>query len=304
MTGRKSPGAALVRLAKEQAGVLTMAQLGEHERSAKIRRRWASGWARMAPGYYCTAEPTWHSWCWAGLRRGGATGVVGGAAAAHLHGFLTTPPARITIFHGAGKPLAAMGGDGVSVELKQGLRAGRGTPPRTSVEVTILDLAGECDEDTTIMAATRAIAEGMTTPERILATLGQRRAVRHRAVLERVCDEASRGVESVLEWRFLELVLRAHGLPMPTRQVPVVEDTRTDNVWEEFGLLVELDGHLGHEQAFRDMDRDNRAALKGFTTLRYGWHDVVERPGEVAAQIRRALEAAGWDGTGVTALRS
>lgn len=296
MKGRKSPTAGLVQLAKAQSGVLTMSQLRKHERSEKIRRRWAAGLVRMAPGYYCTTEPTWHSWCWAGVRRGGTTSVVGGAAAAYLHGFMTTPPARITIFHGAGKPLASMGGDGVAVDLKQGSRAGRGTPPRTSVEVSILDLAGECDENATIMAATRAIADGKTTPSRILEALEERRAVRHRKVLERVCDEASKGVESVLEWRFLELVLRAHGLPLPTRQVSVVEHSRSDNVWEEYGLLVELDGHLGHEDAFRDLDRDNRAALKGYVTLRYGWHDIHERPAEVAAQIRQALMAAGWDG--------
>lgn len=276
--------------------MLTRAQLKLHQKSAKVRRRWAAGWTTMAPGYYCLSEPTWKSWCWAGLKRGGDDAVVGGAAAGHLHGFVVQEPSRITVFHDNSGPLRLMGDARVSVVFREGARSGRGTPPRTSVEVTIMDLAGECDEDATIMAATRAIAEGMTTPSRILEALGRRRAVRHRRVLERVCAEASKGIESVLEWRFLELVLQAHGLPLPTRQVSVVADTRTDNVWDEFGLLVELDGHLGHEEVFRDMDRDNRAALKGYTTLRYGWHDVVQRPGEVAAQIRAALEAAGWRG--------
>ncbi|WP_461103856.1 DUF559 domain-containing protein [Tessaracoccus terricola] len=285
-----------MRLARTQAGVLTRAQLRRHQKSRKVRERWARGWVTLVPGFYCTKEPTWHSWCWAGLERGGSGAVVGGAAAGHLHGFVKEPPKRITIFHTRQRPLAGMGDGAVRVELWRGTRAGRGTPPRTSVEVAILDLAGECDEDATIMAATRAIAEGMTTPSRIVEELQGRRAVRHRRVLERVCEEASKGIESVLEWRFLELVLRAHGLPLPTRQVPVVEHSRSDNVWDEFGLLVELDGHLGHEDAFRDMDRDNRAALKGYTTLRYGWHDVVERPAEVAAQIRKALAAGGWVG--------
>jgi hypothetical protein len=63
--------------------------------------------------------------------------------------------------------------------------------------------------------------------------------------------------------------------------------------------LVELDGRLGHEgmDRFRDMERDNRFALVDWTTLRYGWYDVVERPCEVATQVAQLLMSRGWPGT-------
>lgn len=44
----------------------------------------------------------------------------------------------------------------------------------------------------------------------------------------------------------------------------------------DYGLLIELDGRIGHtgDGRFRDMRRDNAAATDGLATLRYGWHDV------------------------------
>jgi hypothetical protein len=72
----------------------------------------------------------------------------------------------------------------------------------------------------------------------------------------------------------------------------------TDVGYDAYGLLVELDGRLGHEGAgrFRDMERDNRFVLGGLTTLRYGWFDVVDHPCLVAAQVGQMLIARGWLG--------
>ena len=73
---------------------------------------------------------------------------------------------------------------------------------------------------------------------------------------------------------------------------------RIDVDYALFGLLVELDGLLGHEGLgrFRDMDRDNRHALIGALTLRYGWFDVADRPCGVAWQVYRALVQRGYTG--------
>jgi very-short-patch-repair endonuclease len=54
------------------------------------------------------------------------------------------------------------------------------------------------------------------------------------------------------------------------------------------GVVVELDGHLGHDSTggkFRDMDRDNAVAVGGRFVLRFGWADVHERPCGVARQV-------------------
>ena len=71
-----------------------------------------------------------------------------------------------------------------------------------------------------------------------------------------------------------------------------------DVLYDEYGLVVELDGRLGHEGLgrFRDMWRDNQAALEALLTLRYGSIDVCGRPCAVAAQVGAALADRGWNG--------
>ncbi len=44
------------------------------------------------------------------------------------------------------------------------------------------------------------------------------------------------------------------------------------------------------------MARDNDFALRSHLTLRYGWHDVVERPCSVAWQVADQLIRRGWPG--------
>jgi very-short-patch-repair endonuclease len=39
----------------------------------------------------------------------------------------------------------------------------------------------------------------------------------------------------------------------------------------------------------RDAERDNYLNLRGWTVLRFTWHDLVERPQYVLGQVRQAL---------------
>ena len=68
-------------------------------------------------------------------------------------------------------------------------------------------------------------------------------------------------------------------------------------LYDEYDLVVD-DGRLGHEGLgrFRDMWRDNQAALDALLTLRYGSTDICGRPCAVAVQVGAALAARGWDG--------
>ena len=112
-------------------------------------------------------------------------------------------------------------------------------------------------------------------------------------------SDVAKGVESPLELRYLRDVERAHGLPEGQRQrYRGGLRHRTDVSYDEFAVLVELDGRLGHEGAgrFRDMRRDNDFALRALLTLRYGWPDVVDRPCEVAFQVATVLADRGWTG--------
>lgn len=62
--------------------------------------------------------------------------------------------------------------------------------------------------------------------------------------------------------------------------------------------MVELDGRLGHEGLgrFRDLRRDNAAAVSGEQTLRYGWFDVHGEQCRVAFQVAAVLSLRGWPG--------
>ena len=114
-------------------------------------------------------------------------------------------------------------------------------------------------------------------------------------------SDVADGVESVLEYRYVRRVERPHGLPEARRQRVVVTGgrrRRTDNDYEQFGLIVELDGRLGHEGAgvFRDRTRDNITAASGKVSLRFGWADVDAQACEVAQDVARLLWSRGWQG--------
>jgi hypothetical protein len=71
-----------------------------------------------------------------------------------------------------------------------------------------------------------------------------------------------------------------------------------DCVYEGFGLVVELDGRLGHEWATdrrRDRVRDARAVGKGLATVRIGYAEVLQ-PCQTAALLVAALTSRGWTG--------
>jgi hypothetical protein len=110
------------------------------------------------------------------------------------------------------------------------------------------------------------------------------------------------GVTSPLERRFRRDVAQAHGLPVGQAQVRTASAggvVYRDVVYEEFGVIVELDGRLGHEsepEAFRDQQRDNHATLTGLATLRFGWLGIVAGPCSAASQLGSLLTMRGWRG--------
>jgi very-short-patch-repair endonuclease len=72
-----------------------------------------------------------------------------------------------------------------------------------------------------------------------------------------------------------------------------------DRCYEQYGLIVELDGEEFHpaEHRGRDRARDNEAAATTGATLRYGWADVDAAPCDTAGQVYRALRKRGYRGS-------
>ncbi|HTQ92813.1 MAG TPA: hypothetical protein VMK84_25290 [Streptosporangiaceae bacterium] len=179
----------------------------------------------------------------------------------------------------------------------------RSYPPRTRVEETVLDLTQTAKTfDDVCGWVTRAIARELTDETRLRAAMTARTKLRWRADLRELIVAAAGGDHSVLEFRYHRDVERAHGLPESARQVPFTgpggRRGRRDRVYDEYGVVVELDGRLAHpaENQRQDKTRDNAAAADGKQSLRYGWSQVKWQPCETAAEVARVLRLHGWKG--------
>lgn len=174
-----------------------------------------------------------------------------------------------------------------------------GSPPRTGVAPTVVDLCTRALRLSDVSSLVGRVAQRYPRELTVLrALVVDRRNLRRRAEVLALIDDAAGGTHSELERRYLVDVERAHGLPPGERQ-RAVDGTDQDVHHREYHTTVELDGRAVHapiDAAWRDMERDNAAAARGETTLRYGWFDVRTRPCEVAAQVAAVLQAHGWSG--------
>jgi hypothetical protein len=104
----------------------------------------------------------------------------------------------------------------------------------------------------------------------------RRGSARARAVLAVADARAESPMESVLRW-----VLHEAGEFLG----------RADFAWPDRKVLVEFDGDVHRERDVfvRDARRQNALVATGWTVLRFTSADVLGRPEDVIAQIRRAL---------------
>jgi hypothetical protein len=294
---------ALKRLAGLQAGVVSRQQaLGTGLGNEAVKRLVRTGsWVPLSSGVYFTATlvPPWLAWAWAGVLIAGDQARLGGRAAGHLYGLVVAPPALIPVLT-PGTTRPRVQGPWQFTREQPGQRWPRsvGAPPRLTVEDCVLDLvAQETNSERVVGWVTASVQARLTTPLRLRRALQRRTRLRHRALLLELLDEVAEGARSPLEVRYLRDVERAHGLPAGARQAGR-RRTEVDVLYDDYGLLVELDGRRGHEDEgrFRDMRRDNWSTTDGLATLRYGYADVVGRPCEVAAQVAQNLFRRGWSG--------
>ncbi|WP_158548134.1 type IV toxin-antitoxin system AbiEi family antitoxin domain-containing protein [Desertihabitans brevis] len=299
MHARVRPSAAFLELAARHGGVVTRAEAEQHGLSRRVVGRLTRDglWHPLGRGTYLTTAqpPDWTARAWAGLRVGDAGSLLGGRAAAHVHGLLDAPDVIDVWVRG---PRAPQSGGPWRFRLDRlSRRTGPSRPPTLCVEETVLDLAGVLPAAGLVDLLFSVALSRRTTARRVRAAMARRGRVPQRALLGDLLAEVAEGVESPLERLYRTDVESAHGLPRPRRQHRS-DGTRRDVVYEDFGVVVELDGALWHRaRVFRDMRRDNRNQLRGRPTLRYGWQDTVADPCYVAAQVGLLLRQRGWDGT-------
>ena len=298
-----------------QSGVIArwQAASAELDRTAMdAELRWGR-WQPLYRGVYAafTGQPGRESLLWGAVLRAGPGAALSYYTAAELDGLADGRADAIHVTVPAGRQISVSRRERAraaphvivhqSARLADALHPVR-IPPRTRVEETVLDLVQAASDFGSALAwPVAACARRRTTRAALLLAIRARPRMRWRAELTGALDDIGNGVHSILEFRYLRDVERAHGLPAAARQARMPRGSRSqylDNLYAEFGVAVELDGRAAHraEDHWRDARRDSYLAGSGIITLRYGWADVAERPCLVAADVARVLRRRGWTG--------
>lgn len=196
--------------------------------------------------------------------------------------------------------------DGVVIHRVRNLDAvaqWRAEPPRMRREDNVIAMVDTAvDELAVVRLLTDAARDLAIGAGRLREALGRRTNLRRRAFVAAVLDDVGQGAQSVLEWGYLNRVERAHGLPAASRQVlrrTAGGNQFRDIEYDAFGLVVELDGWLGHntwDAQARDADRDLDDVAAGKLTIRLRWRQVFGTPCQTAARLELVLQARGWTG--------
>jgi hypothetical protein len=299
----------LRNLARHQYGIVSRAQAlraGLTEDMIKFRIR-SDRWRQIHLGVYATftGVPSRNSELWAAVLSAGPGAVLSHETAAELLGLTDKAVHSIHVAVPRQRHVAAVPGVSIHRSARAVEAAQRDSnPPRTRVEETVLDLTqAAATFDDVCGWVTRAFARDLTDEERLRVAMRQRTRLRWRADLHELITAAASGDHSVLEYRYERDVERAHGLPEPVRQAPFAGANgrrgRRDRLYQEYGVVVELDGRVAHavEDQWRDKARDNAAAVDRTQTLRYGWIHVRWDACATALEVAKVLRVHGWGGT-------
>lgn len=298
----------LRNLARIQHGVISRSQAlraGLTVDMIKFRVR-SDRWRQIHPGVYTTftGVPGRNAQLWTAVLSVGPGAILSHETAAELLRLADKPSDAIHMIVSWQRRIAVTSG----VSLHRSKRAGEtvlgyGNPPRTKIEETVLDLTQTAATfDDVCGWVTRAFARDLTDEAGLRKAMGARTKLRWRSDLDELIAAAAGGDHSVLEYRYDRDVERAHGLPKARRQVPFTgpggRRGRRDRVYEDYALVVELDGRLAHpdDSAWKDKARDNAAAVEGKQTLRYSWEQVRRKPCQTAAEVAEVLRQRGWPG--------
>ena len=296
---------------QSQSGVVSRQQAREAGwPEGTIDQRLRSGiWQRLQPGAYATFTgcPSREAKLWAAVLSLGSGATLSHQTAAEIHGLIDKPVKRIHVSIPADRrPGRGQMIRGVTIHRSRGLVPEWQPPwrlPRTTVEDTVLDLVAAARTFGDAYGwISRAVGRRLTSPQSLSKALAGRRRIRWRAWITAALEDAADGVHSPLERNYVHGVERAHRLPRAHRQAKrrLGNGNRyLDNLYEDYGVCVELDGIAAHpaENRWKDTHRDNAILIQGTETLRYGWPDTTEHRCRTALEIAAILRRHGWKGT-------
>ena len=282
-------------LVRRQGGVVTLRQAVDFGVSRQtVQRRVQDGaWDRLHPGVYLvgghrlTDEVRVRAaWLWAGT-----DAAVSGVAAAYWHGLLERAPATIelTVPHRR-KPrpqpaLVVRRRDLHHVDL-----VGRRDIWLTAVPLTVLETAVALPNGSSFLD--RALQRHVRFPTAYRAfcrNMGRTGSSAAGRLLVAAADRADSAAE-----RLLVRILRRAGITGWVLGHPF-GPWRIDLAFPCEKVAVEVDGWAWHVDAARfagDRRKQNALVRSGWDPLRFTWHDLDGRPGEVVTEIETTLTAA------------
>jgi hypothetical protein len=292
-----------------QDGVIARFQVleaGESSRDIK-RRLERREWSRIHPGVYVdhTGPPTWNQLAWAAVLFYWPAALEG-ASALNAYGVRGYKPRE-------GSPICVCVDRTRSVRRRVGITVYQVAhvetlcmpdlaPPRQQLEHALLSVASRKRRlDASVAALADAVQDGRTTATRLRGALVKRPKLRNRGIFREVLSDVDEGVRSVLEYRYLKSVERAHGLPRGERQqLRVLGGKRgyPDVDYKDMNVLVHLDGRIGHSDSldkWADFDRDLAGFVDSVVSVHVGWGQVLD-PCRLASSIAALLQRRGWSG--------
>jgi len=287
--------ASIDALMARQSGLLARSQAlahgaADHDIARKLRHR---EWARVHPGVYCnhtgSLSPAQRRWAVVLFHQPAALHGRSALEAFGVRGLTDTQGPVVVAVPASRRPDRRKGIEVRRIaDFDQVVQANL-SPPRVRLERAVLDLAARAPSESTAVALLAdACQTRRTTPGRLAEELRKQMRLPQRRLLLDILDDVASGAYSVLERDYLRRVEVPHGLPVAERQRGVSLGSSAcyrDVEYIDTGLIVELDGRLGHEKPsnrWLDLDRDVAAATEQSMTVAAG-----VAPGAGALSSRR-----------------
>jgi very-short-patch-repair endonuclease len=163
----------------------------------------------------------------------------------------------------------------------------------TTLQRTLFDCIGRLPTAESERLVTWAATRERLDAAALRGATDARRGAWGNPARRRALDDVAVGAYNAAERR-LQTILRAAGihgwqgdqrLDLPGRVV------RVDVLFRRERLVLEVDGFGAHgsQQFQSDRSRQNALVAAGYTVLRFTWWDLVDRPADVARQVRATL---------------
>ncbi|GAA1479986.1 type IV toxin-antitoxin system AbiEi family antitoxin domain-containing protein [Gordonia sinesedis] len=220
----------------------------------------------------------------------GARAVLSGHAAAWWHGIAEMAPSTIAVTAPRGRSGPPI--DGVRITTRDLDPADVVTRRDLLVcAVPLASLEAALESGATLLDA--ALLRGRVSVDQLNRTFERRRHHDGAARMAMLIAGVAGGARSVAE-RELARILRRAKVDGWTANYRVGRYV-VDAAFPDRCLIIEIDGMAYHRDAHAfqyDRTRRNDLIADGWTVLNFTWWDLIERPDEVIARIRRALNVA------------